>query len=113
MVQALSALIRNGLEAGSEHAAMTLESGAGGGLRFVIEDRGHGMSPEVLRRIGEPFFTSKEPGNGMGLGVFLARTVAERLGGSLTYESEQGAGTRATLELPVDVAAGRLDRVYA
>jgi two-component system sensor histidine kinase RegB len=59
------------------------------------------MAPETLRRVGEPFFTSKEPGHGMGLGVFLTRTLAERLGGSLTFESTQGAGTRAIFELPL------------
>ncbi len=39
------------------------------------------MSPEVLRHVGEPFFTTKQPGAGMGLGLFLAGRVIERLGG--------------------------------
>jgi two-component system sensor histidine kinase RegB len=58
------------------------------------------MSPETLNRIAEPFFTTKAPGRGMGLGTFLARSFAERLGGSLVFESEVGKGTRALLELP-------------
>ena len=62
---------------------------------------GHGMPSEMLRRIGEPFFTTKEPGKGMGLGTFLVRTLAERLGGRLTFESSQNASTTAVLELPV------------
>ena len=71
-----------------------------GSLRFVIQDRGEGMTPETLRRIGEPFFTTKEPGTGMGLGVFLARGLAEQLGGNLTFFSVPGEGTTAVLELP-------------
>jgi two-component system sensor histidine kinase RegB len=59
------------------------------------------MSSEILRRVGEPFFTTKEQGKGMGLGVFLARTLAERLGDRLTFQSSEEAGTAAVLELPM------------
>ena len=52
-----------------------------------------------MRRVGEPFYTTKDPGKGMGLGVFLTRTLADRLGGHLTFESP-GKGTVATLEIP-------------
>ena len=69
-------------------------------LRIAIRDDGPGMPPEVLARVGEPFFTTKEPGRGTGLGVFLARAVIERLGGSLTFDSAPGAGTTATVTLP-------------
>lgn len=110
VTQALTALVRNALEASAGDAAVTLEIAATDGMvRFVIEDRGQGMSPETLRRVGEPFFTSKEPGKGMGLGVFLTRTLAERLGGSLTFDSTQGAGTRAILELPAVATPIRAD----
>ena len=67
-------------------------------LRVTISDHGAGLAPEVLRRAGEPFYTTKEPGRGLGLGLFLARIFAERLGGSLKLESRDG--TTATLELP-------------
>ena len=73
---------------------------AGDFLRFVVTDQGTGMPDEVLRRIGEPFFTTKEPGKGMGLGTFLVRTLAEQLGGRLHYESAPKQGTSAILELP-------------
>jgi two-component system sensor histidine kinase RegB len=59
------------------------------------------MAQPVLERAGEPFFTTKEPGRGMGLGLFLTRTVVERLGGVLTLSSEAGSGTRALLRLPL------------
>ena len=69
-------------------------------VRIEIRDDGPGMTPEVLARVGEPFFTTKEPGTGTGLGVFLARAVFERVGGSLRFESEPGAGTNAVACLP-------------
>jgi two-component system sensor histidine kinase RegB len=74
------------------------------GTRLSIEvaDRGAGMAPTVLERAGEPFFTTKPPGRGMGLGLFLTRTVVERLGGQLSLESSAGQGTRARIALPVD-----------
>jgi len=71
-----------------------------GHIVFEVRDEGTGMAPDVARRAGEPFFTTKPPGEGMGLGLFLVRLVAEKLGGSLRLESELGKGTRAVLELP-------------
>ena len=70
------------------------------GLRIAIRDDGPGMAPAVLARVGEPFFTTKEPGRGTGLGVFLARAVIERLGGSLAFQSAPGEGTTAIVTLP-------------
>jgi two-component system sensor histidine kinase RegB len=59
------------------------------------------MDPAVLARAGEPFFTTKEVGKGMGLGLFLARTVVERLDGSLELTSRAEGGTLARAQLPV------------
>ena len=70
-------------------------------VRFTIADSGSGMSPEIMNRLGEPFFTTKDPGKGLGLGIFLARVFAERLGGNLVYDSDPGRGTKAVLELPL------------
>lgn len=71
-------------------------------LHWRIQDKGEGMTPYVLRRLREPFFTTKDPGKGMGLGVFLAHSTIERLGGRLSYQSEPGVGTTATIILPMD-----------
>ncbi len=73
---------------------------AGGIVLFVVTDRGTGMDAETLRRATEPFYTTKEPGRGMGLGLFLVRLVADRNGGRLEIESEPGKGTVARLVLP-------------
>lgn len=110
--QALLALVSNALDAspGDEPVELLVdrpESTAPGAVRFIVQDRGHGMSDESLRRAGEPFYTTKEPGKGMGLGIFLVRTLADRLGGRLTLKSS-GAGTTATLELPATKTAESL-----
>jgi two-component system, sensor histidine kinase RegB len=73
--------------------------GMTGGVRIEVTDRGTGMTADTLRRAGEPFYTTKEPGRGLGLGLFLARVFAERCGGSITMRSGTG-GTRVMLHLP-------------
>ena len=102
ILQALVALVRNALEASDFQSPVQVDvQQQGEFVRFVVVDQGRGMSSEILRRVGEPFFTTKEQGKGMGLGVFLARTLAERLGGRLSFQSYQDTGTTAVLELPV------------
>jgi two-component system sensor histidine kinase RegB len=102
VLQALVALTRNALEASDPSAPVEVRVEPEGDLvRFLVVDHGRGMPSEILRRIGEPFFTTKEQSKGMGLGVFLVRTLAERLGGRLTFQSAESTGTTATLELPV------------
>ncbi len=59
------------------------------------------MSDDVRMRASEPFFTTKPSGEGMGLGLYFARRVAEHLGGRLRLSSPAGGGTLAVLELPV------------
>jgi two-component system sensor histidine kinase RegB len=58
------------------------------------------MSAELLARVGEPFFSTKPPGRGLGLGLFIARSLSEQMGGSLDLESRAGHGTTARLEVP-------------
>ncbi len=99
MTQALANLLRNALHASSN---VTLRAEASN-ARVVIEvkDEGPLLAPEVLARLGEPFFTTRPAGQGLGLGVFLARTLADQLGGSLRYERGAALGTVARLELPL------------
>lgn len=100
--QALAALVRNALDAASEAQPVTLGvARTAGSLEFVVTDSGCGMSQETLNRIAEPFFTTKAPGGGMGLGTYLARVFAEQLGGRLAFDSEPGKGTTALLQLPL------------
>lgn len=71
-----------------------------GTLRLTVQDDGTGMAPEVARRAFEPFFTTKGEGRGSGLGLPVARALAERHGGVLRLDSQRGQGTRAVLEFP-------------
>lgn len=97
--QALSSLLKNAFEASSEASEVRLLVRQRGSMvRMEVHDSGSGMSNEARRRAGEPFYTTKEPGRGLGLGLFLARTFAERSGGVLSLESD--GGTVAVLELP-------------
>jgi two-component system sensor histidine kinase RegB len=105
LAQALRALLKNALESSPPGAPVTVHGRLlGGTLHLDVVDHGAGMSTETLRRLGEPFFTTKPPGSGMGLGVFLCRAVFESLGGALTFSSALGQGTRATVTLPLDGA---------
>lgn len=101
VAQAIRNLVHNGLDASPEETVVTLDAEVvGDQVRLRIRDSGGGMSEKVLNRIGEPFFTTKEPGRGMGLGLFLTRNVIQRLGGSLVFDSLPGRGTAATVTLP-------------
>jgi len=100
--QALVALIGNACDASPQATFIDVAvSRDGDTFSFEVRDSGSGMAPETLRHVGEPFFTTKEPGRGMGLGVFLVRNLAERLGGQLVFKSAPGKGTTARLDLPL------------
>ena len=58
------------------------------------------MDPSTLDRASEPFYTTKEPGVGMGLGLFLARSIVDRIGGTFQIRSEPGKGTIVTVRIP-------------
>jgi two-component system, sensor histidine kinase RegB len=100
LAQALRNLVKNALEASTAEVTVALTPDTSRSLTVDITDRGEGLGADELERIGEPFFTTKPVGRGMGLGVFLCRTLAQQLGGSVTYRSRRGEGTTATLALP-------------
>ena len=108
--QALRNLLQNGLDASNPtqtidlHVAVESQTGEKKSKktwRLTITDQGSGMTDEVRRRIGEPFFTTKEVGQGMGLGVFLTRNVIRGLGGTIVFEQSPNGGTTCRVTLPV------------
>jgi two-component system sensor histidine kinase RegB len=106
--QALRGALKNALEASPGEAPVRLRATVvARELHVEVIDTGSGMSADVLARASEPFFTTKEPGKGMGLGLFLARTVLERLGGSMRLQSAPRTGTRVLLTLPEAAATIR------
>ncbi|MEW6501706.1 MAG: ATP-binding protein [Thermodesulfobacteriota bacterium] len=91
-------LLKNGLDASPPPLPVTLVCRCDAAhLLFEVRDQGYGMSGETLARAGEPFFTTKEAGRGLGLGLFLARSAAERFGGRLLIDSLPGEGTTVRL----------------
>jgi two-component system, sensor histidine kinase RegB len=101
VVRALHALIDNARQAAPPPAPIRMEvTSDAAGCRIAVVDQGVGMSRELLARAGEPFFTTRPPRKGMGLGLFLTQTLLERLGGRLELISTPGRGTTAAVSLP-------------
>ena len=69
-------------------------------VRIAVQDNGAGMSPEVLARACEPFFTTKDVGKGSGLGLAQAFGFANQLGGTVRLSSAEGVGSTVELFLP-------------
>jgi two-component system sensor histidine kinase RegB len=101
LASALSALIKNGVQACAGRGAVKCCAQlTDHEVVFSVDDTGSGMSEDAARRAGEPFFTSKAPGEGMGLGLYLTKLFALQVGGSLTISSKVGHGTQVVLRVP-------------
>jgi len=70
-------------------------------LCLTVRDTGHGMSPELIKRLYDPFFTTKEPGKGTGLGLSVVHGIVNNCGGAITVQSKPGTGTAFNIFLPV------------
>ncbi len=94
-------LIRNALQACGQAEEVRISARLEDEMiSFIVVDKGSGMTDDVRRRAGEPFFTSKQPGEGMGLGLYLAKLFAAQVEGTLLIESRLGSGTRVNLRIP-------------
>jgi len=104
LMQIFVNLVRNAQQALEEHAVpqgsvivrADLEPK---GLTLSVTDNGPGIPPDVLAKLGTPFYTTRDTGT--GLGVAQVKRLVGRLGGELRIESASGKGTKATFTLPV------------
>jgi signal transduction histidine kinase len=106
--QVVSNLVSNAVDAVSSDGTIRIslkrsENGNGGGVQFLIEDDGPGISPENLDRIFEPFFTTKKD-VGTGLGLWVTREIVERHGGTINVNARHGkegpSGAAFVVSLP-------------
>ncbi|MEU8662233.1 hybrid sensor histidine kinase/response regulator [Actinoplanes philippinensis] len=103
LTQVLINLATNARDAMPDGGVLTFTSrdaGRDGYVHLTVHDTGHGMSPDVLDRAVEPFFSTKPKGHGTGLGLATAYGIVRQSGGELALESQSGHGTTVHLRLP-------------
>src|SRR5213076_2455497 len=96
-------LVRNAADASAGRPApirVGMEQ-VGGSLGLTVRDEGAGIRAEDLERIFEPGFTTKEFGEGSGMGLVVVSVVRNMFGGTITFDSRPGAGTTVTVTIPV------------
>jgi len=105
--QVLVNLLNNAMDAviarhGSSGGAIRIESGLAenGYVEIKIRDNGSGISPEDLKKIFTPFFTTKPVGKGTGLGLSVCYGIIDKMGGSMLVDSQENIGTTFTIRLP-------------
>ena len=104
--QALRGIVKNAVDANFRNLpirviATKVEMESVEFLQLTVKDKGEGMNEQTLERIREPFFTTKPAGKGMGLGVFLAQNIIERIGGAIEFSSTAGIGTTVSIHIPI------------
>jgi len=99
--QVLINLLSNAIHATSEQGRISIQvESTAGGISIAISDTGTGIPKEHLEKIFEPFFSTKAPGEGTGLGLFVTRDIVEKLGGTVEVISRVGHGTQFTFQIP-------------
>ena len=110
MRQILLNLITNAVQAMPDGGELTLRTSLGGdnSIRLEVRDTGVGIPAEHLQDIFNPFYTTKAPGQGTGLGLSVVHTILQRYNGEIRVTSEVGAGTTFTIDLPCQCHAEAL-----
>lgn len=103
LVQVIVNLLSNAMDASLPDSEVVLEASVEGAkLSLTVSDRGPGIAEEDLDRIFEPFYTTKAPGEGTGLGLALVCTLVESHGGQVRAASVVGEGSEFSVKLPID-----------
>jgi signal transduction histidine kinase len=106
LLQVLVNLLQNAHDAlrGGEGGRIRVSAAQDGAdsVRVAVEDDGAGIDPRVRARLFEPFATTKPPGEGTGLGLYISYMLVQAMHGSLLLEARQPRGTRALVTLPLD-----------
>jgi two-component system, sensor histidine kinase RegB len=101
--EALLVLLRNALLSSGDDLMVELRvEQLGNTLRFEVQDQGAGFSGEMLSHWGEPFRSTREPGVGLGLGLFFVRRLASSAQGSVDVQNRPEGGACVTLRLPIN-----------
>jgi len=103
--QILLNIIMNALQAMEDGGGKLLVETAateGDSVCFKITDNGPGIPPETIDRIFDRYFTTKKPGEGTGLGLFVTKSLVESMGGNIAVTSRNGGGTTFTVTLLVE-----------
>lgn len=107
LCRTVKGLLLNGVEASGGASEVTMYWYISGDTLCVkIVDQGVGIQEDTIELVTTPFFTTKE--SGLGLGLFLARTLADQFRGTLEISSVPGQGTTVTMALPLDLLAHKL-----
>lgn len=94
-------LISNAADAVEDNGVLSIHASKGASdLQLVFSDNGPGIAPEHIEKIFNPFFSTKEPGKGTGLGLYIVFNEVKKLGGDIRVESEPGEGTSFILTIP-------------
>jgi two-component system NtrC family sensor kinase len=105
MSQVFLNIINNAGDAIEGSGTITLVTGCNERhIRVTITDTGKGMTSEQIKRIFDPFYTTKEVGKGTGLGLSITLSIVQATGGSIEVQSMPGAGSSFTVVLPCDRA---------
>jgi signal transduction histidine kinase len=103
--QILLNIIMNSLQAMEDGGGTLLvetSAQAKGDLRIMIADTGPGIAEECQARVFQPYFTTKKPGDGTGLGLFVTKSLVENLGGRIELKSRLGEGTAFVVVLSME-----------
>lgn len=98
-------LIMNAIQAMPDGGKISITTSAKGGrgVEVTVNDTGHGIPEDIIDRIFNPFFTTREAGDGTGLGLSVCYGIVKELGGSVTVESKVGSGSSFKIVIPVNI----------